>query len=258
MSNSKLYQKDNAEISEPQASDIKHNKKTRVVKAKKCRSKTTELSDLDKSKHVIDASPVDNLCDNQSRGGHESLSCKAERNKEVIPCLRKKATKVPVLSTTGKALMPCHPARAKELLKAGRAVARFRFGIFYIKLTDREEGVIQQTVCGIDPGSKREAFTVMSEKDVFINILSDASQNVSKKLETRKNMRKARRSRKTPCRRNNKNRSCLKRKGRIPPSTKSRWDRKINKIKILKFFYPISDIVIDKKITLFYLEFTSL
>ncbi|HEX2243525.1 MAG TPA: RRXRR domain-containing protein, partial [Gammaproteobacteria bacterium] len=32
---------------------------------------------------------------------------------------------VPVVSKTGRPLMPCHPARARELVQKGKAVRRF-------------------------------------------------------------------------------------------------------------------------------------
>jgi len=47
---------------------------------------------------------------------------------------------VPVVSKSGKVLMPCHPARARELVRNGKAVRRFNKGMFYIKLTEREDG----------------------------------------------------------------------------------------------------------------------
>jgi hypothetical protein len=50
---------------------------------------------------------------------------------------------VPVVGATGKALMPCHPARARQLVRVGKAVRRFDKGLFYIKLTEREDGEAQ-------------------------------------------------------------------------------------------------------------------
>ncbi len=47
---------------------------------------------------------------------------------------------VPVLSRTGERLMPCHAARARELVRKGRAVRRFDRGLFYLQLVDREAG----------------------------------------------------------------------------------------------------------------------
>ena len=39
--------------------------------------------------------------------------------------------------------MPCHPARARELVRAGKAKRRFSKGLFYILLTERQDGFTQ-------------------------------------------------------------------------------------------------------------------
>lgn len=148
---------------------------------------------------------------------------------------------VPVVSSTGKPLMPCHPARARELVRKGRAVRRFNKGIFYIQLLDRKDGETQPIAVGIDPGSKREAFTVKSEKRTFINIQTDAVTWVGKHIEQRREMRRTRRCRKTPCRANRKNRA----RGGIPPSTKARWGWKLRIAAWLSKLYPISVFVVE-------------
>ena len=81
---------------------------------------------------------------------------------------------VPVISSTNLPLMPCHPARARELLRKGQAVRHFDRGIFYIKLHEREDGEKQSSAVGVDPGSKKEALTVKSAKQTFLNIQADA------------------------------------------------------------------------------------
>ncbi len=148
---------------------------------------------------------------------------------------------VPVVSSTGKPLMPCHPARARELVRKGRAVRRFSCGIFYIQLLDREDGEVQDVAVGIDPGSKKEALTVKSEAHTYLNIQADAVTWVKDAVEVRRNMRCARRFRKTPCRANRKNRS----KGGIPPSTKARWQWKLRLCRWLVKLYPITCFVVE-------------
>jgi hypothetical protein len=81
---------------------------------------------------------------------------------------------VPVVSSTGKPLMPCHPARARELVRKGRAVRRFDRGMFYIRLLDRADGDVQPVACGIDPGSKKEGLTVKSAAHTYLNLQADA------------------------------------------------------------------------------------
>lgn len=58
-----------------------------------------------------------------------------------------------VLDRRGNPLMPCHPARARELLRKGRAVVT-RHSPFTIRLKDRDGGETQPVRLGVDPGSK--------------------------------------------------------------------------------------------------------
>lgn len=148
---------------------------------------------------------------------------------------------VPVVSSTGKPLMPCHPARARELVRKGRAARRFRGGLFYIQLLDRADGDVEPVACGVDPGSKKEGFTVKSKKKTFLNVQADAVTHVKDAVEVRRNMRRARRFRKTPCRANRKNRS----HGGLPPSTKARWQWKLRICRWLAKLYPISVFVVE-------------
>lgn len=53
----------------------------------------------------------------------------------------------------------------------------------------------QQIVIGLDPGSKREAFTVASKVHTYLNVLADAVSWVGDAMETRKNLRRVRRYR---------------------------------------------------------------
>jgi hypothetical protein len=148
---------------------------------------------------------------------------------------------VPVVSKTGKPLMPCHPARARQLVRTGRAIRRFNRGLFYIKLLDRDDGNVQEVAVGVDPGSKKEGFTVKSSKHTFLNIQADAVDWVKTHVEMRRTMRRARRFRKTPCRANRFNRA----RGGIPPSTKARWQWKLRICRWLAKLYPVSVFVVE-------------
>ena len=153
---------------------------------------------------------------------------------------------VPVVSSTGKPLMPCSSRRARKLLEKGKAVKRWYRGFFYIKLTEREDGDIQDVAMGVDPGSKREGYTVMSSKHTFLNINAHAAngKGIKKSMEGRSNARRARRFRKTPCRQPRwSNRK--KPEGWLPPSTKARWQLKLNILKALSRLYPITIVSIE-------------
>jgi hypothetical protein len=63
---------------------------------------------------------------------------------------------LPVLSATGERLMPTHAARARQLIRQGKAIKRHDRGIVYLVLTERTRGETQPLALGIDPGSQNE------------------------------------------------------------------------------------------------------
>ena len=75
------------------------------------------------------------------------------------------ASRVFVLSKDGRPLMPCHPARARELLGKGRAVVA-RQVPFTIRLKDRTlaESEVDGVQLRIDPGSKGTGLALTDEK----------------------------------------------------------------------------------------------
>jgi len=139
--------------------------------------------------------------------------------------------------------MPCYAARDRELVRKGRAVRRFDRGLFYIQLVDRETGDTQEVALGIDPGSKKEAFTVKSASHTYLNIQADAVTWVKEAEEVSTQMRRGRRYRKTPYRkmRGNRNQGQF----RLPPSTRARWGWKLRIVHWLCRYYPISAIVVE-------------
>ena len=206
---------------------------TKFVRTGSGRLKTTESTVRSRAKDTKDASQVLSSSVDQSRW--EKLSS-AEKQTKGGPVM------VPVLSSTGRPLMPCHPARAKELIRKGRAKKRWFKGIFAIKLM-RELGNTQQIAVGVDPGTKREAFTVKSKNHTYLNILSDSITWVSERLNNRREMRHERRRRKTPYKSSRSNR--LINHKSYPTSIISRWRIKLNIIIFLKRLYPITDIIVE-------------
>ena len=150
---------------------------------------------------------------------------------------------VPVLSSTGQRLMPCHAARARQLVREGKAIRRFDRGLFYIQLLDRETGTIQPIAIGIDPGSKKEALTVKSQARTFLNIQADAVTWVQEAEENSTIMRRTRRGRNTPYRQMRANRH--PRQFRLPPSTRARWGWKLRLCHWLARYYPIETFVVE-------------
>ena len=138
--------------------------------------------------------------------------------------------------------MPTKPSRARRWIRDGKATGFWKRGVYCVRLNiEPETKETQPMVIGLDPGSKREAFTVKSESHTYLNIQAVAVDWVKDKAETRRNMRRARRFRKTPCRKNRTHRA----RGGIPPSTKARWQWKLRIVNWLKRLYPITDIVVE-------------
>ena len=148
---------------------------------------------------------------------------------------------VPVVSSSGKPLMPCHPARARELIRKGKAIRQCDHGLFFIRLTARSDGVTQDVVVGIDPGSKKEGITVKSEAHTYLNIQADAVTHVKEAKADQAASRRARRFRQTPCRQPRANRT----RGGLPPSTKARWQWKLRLLNWLRRLFPITQVVVE-------------
>ncbi|MBT9133154.1 MAG: hypothetical protein DDT33_01685 [Firmicutes bacterium] len=149
---------------------------------------------------------------------------------------------VPVVDSNQRPLMPTKPQKAAKWIKSGKATPFWKKGVFCVRLNvEPSSRELQPISVGIDPGSKKEAYTVKSESHTYLNVQADAVTHVSKAVETRRNMRKARRFRKTPCRQNRKNRA----RGGIPPSTKARWQWKLRICNWLAKLYPIECYVVE-------------
>lgn len=150
---------------------------------------------------------------------------------------------VPVVDNGGKPLMPTTPSRAKRWIKSGKATPFWKKGVFCVRLNQEPSGrEIQQIAVGIDPGSKKEGFTVKSRAHTYLNIQADAVTWVKESVSTRRDMRRGRRFRKTPCRQPRANNNG---QPKIPPSTKSRWDWKLRICKWLALVFPVTDFIVE-------------
>ena len=149
---------------------------------------------------------------------------------------------VPVVDKDNNPLMPTTPSRARRWVKEKKATPFFKKGMYCVRLNvEPSDRKTQEIVVGIDPGSKREGFTVKSESHTYLNIQANAVDWVKDAVEVRRNMRKARRFRKTPCRKNRCNRS----KSPFPPSTKARWQWKLRICNWLKKMFPVTDFIVE-------------
>ncbi len=133
---------------------------------------------------------------------------------------------VPVKSKDGEQLMPTSPPVARHLIKSGKATPYWNNGILCIRLNYETTAYKQEIAVGVDPGSKKEGFTVKSEAHTYLNVQTDAHSKVGKKIEKRRELRRTRRSRSCPNRKNRTHRHPAN-KDRIPAGTRARWDWKL-------------------------------
>lgn len=149
---------------------------------------------------------------------------------------------VPVFDSNQRPLMPTTSPRAERWILSGKATPFFRKGVFCVRLNvEPSSRILQPIAVGIDPGSKREAFTVKSQAHTYLNQQFHAVDWVKESEEASTNARRARRYRKTPYRKQRQNRK----RGGIPPSTKARWQLKIRVVKVLASLFPVTHIGIE-------------
>ena len=150
-----------------------------------------------------------------------------------------------VLNKHGRPLMPCSPAKARHLLKDGKAVVKHRTP-FTIQLIHGASGYKQEVILGVDAGSKTIGLSASTKtKELFAaNVLP--RNDVVNKLSTRREFRRARRNRKTRHRQARfNNRVHSKHKGWLAPSVEVKIQEHITPIKRICDILPISKVVVE-------------
>lgn len=151
---------------------------------------------------------------------------------------------VPVKAKDGQQLMPMHPARARKLVQRGEATPYWDNGIYCARLNkEPSDRKTQDIAVGVDPGSKKEGFTVKSKAHTYLNVQADAHNKVGEKLAKRKELRRTRRSKNCPNRKDRQNR--LANKVRIPAGTRARWDWKLRILHWLSKLFPVTDVCVE-------------
>jgi len=153
--------------------------------------------------------------------------------------------KVPVVHQDGTPLMPCSPKKARKLLEAGVAEKHWtKTGIFYIQLTTPTSKRTQPLSLGYDPGAKYDGFCVAGKKQMQISGMLVVDNNIARKMEQRRNLRRARRFRKTrrrPYRFSNRK----KPDGWLPPSINAKVEMRMQFLKELLAIYPITTAAVE-------------
>lgn len=160
--------------------------------------------------------------------------------------------KVFAVDANERPLMPCHPARARQLLRAGRAVV-YRRQPFAIKIVDRAGGDAQPVALKIDPGYKRTGIALVGDckrgrRVLWAAELEHRGHIVKERLDSRRAIRRARRTRKLRYRspRFLNRRSKFNKTGKwLPPSMHSRLDNVITWVSKLRKWVPVTSISME-------------
>ena len=153
-----------------------------------------------------------------------------------------------VLDKDHKPLMPCGPARARKLLKAGRARVH-KLRPFTIRIVDRSAGnsKVQPVIVKIDPGSKETGITVTRKDEekvhhaLFVIDMKHRGSAIRDALTARRQLRRGRRSRNLRYR-SPRFLNRRKHEGWLPPSLQHRVDTTMSWVNRLRRLAPVSGI----------------
>lgn len=141
--------------------------------------------------------------------------------------------------------MPCSPAKARLLLKAKKAIVKRRTP-FTIQLTQATGETVQPVTLGVKAGSKEIGLSASSEKtELYASVVRLRSDLVNL-LSTRRELRRARRSRKTRYRAPRfDNRVHSKNKGWLAPSVENKINAHLSRIAAVRKILPVTKIVLE-------------
>ncbi|QFQ98330.1 HNH endonuclease [Streptomyces phaeolivaceus] len=166
-----------------------------------------------------------------------------------------------VLDRKGRPLMPCHPARARELLRKGRAVVA-RHTPFAIRIKDRllEDSEVGGVAVRIDPGSKATGIALTDDitrmpdssgevmvlrRGLYAMELVHRGAAIRKGMERRAGYRRRRRVANTRYRapRFDNRRST---EGWLPPSLQHRVDTTWSQVQRLSQLAPLTEVHVER------------
>ncbi|RLC65546.1 MAG: HNH endonuclease [Chloroflexi bacterium] len=152
--------------------------------------------------------------------------------------------KVFVVDKQGKPLLPCHPARARKLLKQEKAKV-VQVVPFTIQLNYTVDNPVGSFKAGVDDGSKYTGVAIVNDKtnEVVFKGQINLRQDVKRLMEQRRNYRRFRRSRKLRYRqpRFNNRRGC-----KIPPSIQCRKESILRFLRDMMKRINITDVVVEE------------
>lgn len=150
-----------------------------------------------------------------------------------------------VISKEGFPLMPCKEAKARKLLRDGKARI-YKREPFAIQLNFTCENQVQDITLGVDTGSKHIGLSATTEDNVLYEADVILRNDIVDLLSTRREFRKVRRNHKTRYRKVRfNNRVSSKHKGRLAPSIENKINAHITSIKNVCQILPIKNIIVE-------------
>ena len=148
-----------------------------------------------------------------------------------------------VLKQNGQPFMPTERfGKVRRLLKEGKAKVVRREPFTIRLLYEPETDVVQECYCGVDTGSKHVGVAIVGNDRVLYQSQIELRDDIKKKMDTRRAVRRNRRFRKTRYRKPRfLNRSNSTRWGRLSPSVKHKVQAHIDEIEFCKKILPVLD-----------------
>lgn len=139
--------------------------------------------------------------------------------------------------------MPCHPRKARLLLKEGKAKVA-KMVPFTIQLLYGSSGYTQEVSLGIDAGTRHIGVSATTEQIVLFEAEVLPRSDMQERLSTRRQFRRTRRNRKTRYRKA-KFSNRTKPKGWLAPSVQHRVDCHLKTIQMVHTHLPICKTTIE-------------
>ena len=237
------------------------------------KSKNTNLGMLHQSQ-ALKASAADKARDRSETGGGGGASRKLAGNKveasgveqsTPVTSVRSrdgefagrkagflKQGRVFVLGKGKEPLMPCHPARARALLKSGKAVIHRQFP-FVIRLKHRLSGVTQPVFVKFDPGACTTGFALVPAEEtkpkvqhiLFTAELTHRGEQIRDPLTQRASFRRSRRGRTTRYRAPRFLNRGGDKTGWRPPSLRHRLETTASIVARFRRWAPVTHIAVE-------------
>lgn len=154
--------------------------------------------------------------------------------------------RVPVVAMDGTPLMPTTPAHARVMLRDKVAKPmRNKLGLFYIQMLIPVGTAMQPMALALDPGSKHEGVAVASHLQIETTAQVNLPDQTHKKMDTRRNLRRARRFRKTPRRPKRFDNRRHDQKYWLAPSQLAKVQARLKAVREMCRIYPVNRIIVE-------------